>query len=241
MCVYIHIHIYMYYCCSVTKSCLTVYNPMDCSMPDFPVLHCLLEFAQIHVHWIVDAIQPLYPLWPPSPLCVYSVASVVSDSVTLWTVARQAPLSTGFSRHEYWSGLPCPAPGDHPDSAIKPASPTLQANSLPNEPPGKPFPPLCVCLIAQLCPAHCDPMDCQAPLSMKFSRKEYWSGLPFPAPGNLSNPGIELVSLVSPTLAGRFFTTVLPGKSPLPLYTHTHTHTYNSINHELILILTISI
>ena len=53
---------------------------------------------------------------------------------------------------------------------------------------------------------------CQAPLFMEFSRPEYWSGLPFPTPGDLPNPGIELVSLVSPALAGRFFTTEPPGK-----------------------------
>ena len=47
----------------------------------------------------------------------------------------------------------------------------------------------------------------QAPLSMAFSRQEYWSGLPFPFPGDLPNPGIEPMSLVSPELAGRFFTT----------------------------------
>ena len=46
----------------------------------------------------------------------------------------------------------------------------------------------------------------QAPLSMEFSRQEYWSGLPFPSPGHLPNPGIELMSLVSDALAGRFFT-----------------------------------
>ena len=46
----------------------------------------------------------------------------------------------------------------------------------------------------------------QAPLSMKFSRQEYWSGLPFPSPGDLPNPGIKLVTLMSPALAGRFFT-----------------------------------
>ena len=50
----------------------------------------------------------------------------------------------------------------------------------------------------------------QAPLSMGFSRQEYWSGLPVPSPENLSNPGIEPESLA---LAGRFFTTVPPGKS----------------------------
>ena len=50
----------------------------------------------------------------------------------------------------------------------------------------------------------------QAPLSMEFSRQEYWSGLPFPTPGDLPNPGIEPTSHVSPALAGGFFTTVPP-------------------------------
>ena len=48
---------------------------------------------------------------------------------------------------------------------------------------------------------------CQTPLSMGFARQEYWSGLPCPPPGNLPDPGIELVSLTSPALADRFFTT----------------------------------
>ena len=56
-----------------------------------------------------------------------------------WTVASQAPLSLGFSRQEYWSGLPCPPPGDLPDPGTKPGSPALQADSLPSEPPGKPL------------------------------------------------------------------------------------------------------
>ena len=55
------------YCCSVTKSCPTPCNPMDCSMPCFPVLHYLLKFAQIHVPWVDDAIQPYHPLSPSSP------------------------------------------------------------------------------------------------------------------------------------------------------------------------------
>ena len=59
----------------------------------------------------------------------------------------------------------------------------------------------------------------QAPLSMGFPRQEYWNGLPFPAPGDLSNPGIKPTSLLSPTLTDRFFTTVPPGK-------HKHTHIY---------------
>ena len=64
-------------------------------------------------------------------------------------------------------------------------------------------------LVTQSCLTLCDPMDCayEAPLSMEFSRQEYWSGLPFPSPGNLSNPRIEPVSLVSPALTDGFFTT----------------------------------
>ena len=58
--------------------------------------------------------------------------------VTAWTVAHQAPLSMGFSRQEYWSGLPSPSPGNLPDSGIEPRSPTLQADALTSEPPGKP-------------------------------------------------------------------------------------------------------
>ena len=55
----------------------------------------------------------------------------------------------------------------------------------------------------------------QAPLSMGFSRQEYWSGLLCPPPGDLPNPGIEPVSLMSPALAGRFFTTSMPWESPV--------------------------
>ena len=59
----------------------------------------------------------------------------------------------------------------------------------------------------QLCLAFCDPVDCSPPGSSIFTRQEYWSGLPCPPPGNVPNPGIELTSLRSPALAGRFFTT----------------------------------
>ena len=68
-------------------------------------------------------------------MCMHS-SSVMFNSATPWTVARQAPLSMGFSRQAYWSGLPFPAPGDLPDPAIKPRSPKLRADSLPSESPG---------------------------------------------------------------------------------------------------------
>ena len=57
----------------------------------------------------------------------------------------------------------------------------------------------------------------QGPLSVGFSRQEYWSGLSFPSPGDLLHPGIEPTSLMSPALAGSFFTTEPPGK-PNPIW-----------------------
>ena len=60
---------------------------------------------------------------------------------TPWTVAHQAPLSIGFSRQGYWSGLPFPFPGDLLDPGIEPGSSALQADTLPFEPPGKPQTP----------------------------------------------------------------------------------------------------
>ena len=69
---------------------------------------------------------------------MYSVASVMSDSAMLWTVARQGPLSMGVSRQEYWFGLPCPPPGDLPHPGIEPASSASQADSLPSEPQRRP-------------------------------------------------------------------------------------------------------
>ena len=69
-------------------------------------------------------------------ICIERSRSVVSNS---------APSSMGFSRQEYWSGLPFPSPVDHPNPGIKPGSPTLQADSLPSEPPGNPS--VCVCVM----------------------------------------------------------------------------------------------
>ena len=69
----------------------------------------------------------IYIVW----LCVLSHVQLFGTS---WTVAPQAPLFMGFSRLEYWSGLPCPPPGDLPDPGIEPRSPALQADSLLSEP-----------------------------------------------------------------------------------------------------------
>ena len=72
-------------------------------------------------------------------MCCVLRHSVVSDSLQpFWNVVHQAPVSMGFSRQDYWSGLPCPPPEDFPNPGIGPWSPTLQADSLPSELPGKP-------------------------------------------------------------------------------------------------------
>ena len=69
-------------------------------------------------------------------MCVHAkVLSGVQYLATLWTVANQDPLSMGFPKQEYWSGLPFPSPGDLPNPEIKARSPALQADSLPSEPP----------------------------------------------------------------------------------------------------------
>ena len=90
----------------------------------------------------------LDPQMPVTLLTAYSkedVRSMLSRFspiqlfATQWTVACQAPLSTGFSKQEYWSGLPCPPPGDLPDPGIEPMSPSCIAGRFfTDEPPGKP-------------------------------------------------------------------------------------------------------
>ena len=76
--------------------------------------------------------------WPELIMCILSgtlyMLSCVQLFPTPWTVAHQAPLSMGFSRQDYWSGLPFPSPGDLPDAGIEPGSPTLQADSFLSEP-----------------------------------------------------------------------------------------------------------
>ena len=71
-------------------------------------------------------------------VCVLVSCSVMTDSVTLWTVDK-APLSMEFSRQEYWSGLLFPSPGDLPNPGIEPRSLALHADFLPSEPSGKPI------------------------------------------------------------------------------------------------------
>ena len=94
-------------CCPVTQSCLTLYDPMDCSTPGFPVLHHLLELAQTQVHWVGDAIQPSCPLLSPSPPAFnLSQHQVFSSELTLciwWP--KYWSFSFGLSSSDEYSGL----------------------------------------------------------------------------------------------------------------------------------------
>ena len=114
---------------------------------------------------------------------------------TPWTAAHRAPPSMGFSRQEYWSGVPLPSP-----------LPLLTKTLIPSN-QGPPLqPPACVLGCFSHVPLFVTPRTVahQAPLSMGFSRQEYQSGLSFPSPGDL--PDLE-TEFASSALAGGFFTT----------------------------------
>ena len=94
--------------------------------------------------WCTPECMALWALPPPCAKHLFHLlileSEVAQSGLTLcdpWTVAHQASLSMGFSRQEYWSGLPFPSPGDLPDAGIEPRSPTLQADTLTSAPPGK--------------------------------------------------------------------------------------------------------
>ena len=112
-----------------------------------PLLHGRAENLWQHLicqsiffdHWLFTFLP--YAKTPSLSLKWSEVKSLsrVRLFATPWTVACQAPLSMGFSRQEYWSGLPFPSPGDLPDPGIEPGSLALEADALTSEPPGKPF------------------------------------------------------------------------------------------------------
>ena len=171
---------------------------IDCRHNGLIVTECLL-FAK-HCSWHLTSHVTSFS-WQPCEVDVTMHACVLSrfSHIRLcdpWTVARQAPLSMEFSRQEYWSGLICPPPADLPSLGIKPISPVfpvLQAGSLPTEPPGKPRCYYKTCWSLSHVRRFAIPwiVALQAPLPMEFSRQEYWSGLPFPSPGDLPDPRVE--------------------------------------------------
>ncbi len=111
------------------QSCPTLCDPIDGSPPGSPVPGILQART---LEWVAISFSNAWK-WKVK---VKSLSHVWLLT-TPWTAAYQAPPSMGFSRQEYWSGLSCPPPGDLPNTGIKPKPPTLQANSLLSEPPGK--------------------------------------------------------------------------------------------------------
>ena len=91
-------------------------------------IYSLLSCSQV-LWWTITLLQLETRIVVQSLNCIWLFG-------TPWTVAFQAPLCMGISRQEYWSGLPFPPPGDHPNSGIKPGFPVLQVGSLPSEPWG---------------------------------------------------------------------------------------------------------
>ena len=145
--------------------------------------------------------------------CMLSHFSHVQLFAIPWTVACQTPLFIEFFRQEYWSELPCPLPGDLPSPGIELVSltsPALAGGFFTTSATWEA--PKMVVLMLSHVNLFVTPWTVvhQAPLSMGFSRQEYWSGLP--TPGDLPDPGIEPTSPAASALAGGFFTTEPPGK-----------------------------
>ena len=114
---------------------------------------------------------------------------------TPFTIACQALLFKTLTWQKYWIWLPFPPPGDLPNPGIEPATPALAGGFFTTEPPGKPTTPQrkWKCYSLSCVPLFATPRTVAhwAPLSMQFSRQEYWSAFPFPFLGDLPNPGIE--------------------------------------------------
>ena len=111
----------------VAQSCPTLCDPMECSLSGSSVHGIfqarVLEWIAILVRKWTKILSTRVENFLPLPCaCLLSRFSHVQLCATLWTVGLQVPLSVGFSKPEYWSGLLCPPPGDLPDSGIEPTS-----------------------------------------------------------------------------------------------------------------------
>ena len=146
-------------CCSVAQLCPTLCDPIECSTPDFPVLQHLLEFAQTHVHWAGDAMQPSHPL-------LSSVKRWYQDHYKTVTLTRCDTVYTlvlggdkEYPRCQWGAGT------------------SFQS---------------CACGFSRMWLfATSWTVALQAPLSLGFCWQEYRSGLPFPSPEDLPDPGIK--------------------------------------------------
>ena len=159
--------------------------------------------------------------------CVLSHFNCVWFFATLWTVAHQAPLSMGVSRQEYWSELPCPSPGDLPDPGIEPApaaSPTLQVDSLPTEPPGKLI-SLILLIILFFFNWSKIALQCSASFCYLTTWTSYlYTNVPCLEPPSHSNP--------HPTHLGQHWAELSLPSSRLPLASILHTVVYTCQNYS---------
>ena len=99
----------------------------------------LIHFRQPKCSLTDEWIKKLWYIYTKEYWSLKWSHSVASNSATPWIIAYQASPSMGFFGQEYWSWLPFPSPGDLPDPGIEPGSPTLEADALTSEPPGKPL------------------------------------------------------------------------------------------------------
>ena len=88
-------------CCSVAQLCLTLCDPMNCSTPDFPVLHHIPELVQTHTHWVSDAIQPSHPLSSSSPALNLSQSFPASRSFPMSQLFASGEGDQGRRSHTY--------------------------------------------------------------------------------------------------------------------------------------------
>ena len=173
----------------VAQLCPTLCDPMDCSLTG-SFMHGIFQARMLE--WVAFSfsrrsswprdwtrvsliVGRRFTVWATREDChqfsLVQSLSRVQFFVTPWTVAKQALLSMGFSRREYWSMLPFPSPGDLPNPGIEPGSPSLQADVLPSEPQGSPIFQNVVSIVS-----------CLFIQFMRFSQQVYWGGLPFPPP-----------------------------------------------------------
>ena len=122
---YIHIYIHTYICIYIyIHTHIYVYTYIYTHIYVYTYIYThIYVYTYVYIHTYVCIYVLFQILLPYKLLCCLCVISCVQLFATPWTVAHQAPLSMGFSRQEYWSGLPFPAPGDLSDSGIKPGSP----------------------------------------------------------------------------------------------------------------------
>ena len=165
------------------QSCPTLCDPTDGSPPGSPVPGILQART---LEWVAISFSNAWK-WKVKGMSLSHVRLLA----TPWTTAYQAPPSMGFSRQEYWSRVPLPSPAQGHIVWAKDFKTILYKQILPLPP--RVWHRKILCVLSHfshvwLFVTHLT-VACQAPLSMEFSRQEYWSRLPCPPPGDLPDPG----------------------------------------------------